>query len=457
MTTSGLPPGPREPALMQSLRFVLAPYRAIEYSSAWGHRFTARIVGQPPMVVFADPDAVREIFTNDSDDLLGGASNTELLGPILGAGSLLLLDGAAHRRERRLMLPPFHGERMHAYGQLMQEITDGVIDTWVTGRAFPLRSEMQTITLEVIMRAVFGVDEGPELAHLREQLGRLLALFDSLASAFFFVPAFRFELGGRTPWGRFVRGRQEFAAILRAEMARRRADGVARSDVLSMLLDARDEDGAPMSDEALVDEMFTLLGAGHETTASALAWTLYHVLARPDVLDRLRAELEQVVGDGPVDPMAVARLEYLDAVVKESARLTPVATNITRRLAAPMRIGGLDLPAGVSVSASIYLIHHRADLWPDPERFDPDRFIGTRPSAYTFFPFGGGSRRCLGAAFASYELKVVLAQILSRTDLRVAPGYRMRAVLRAVTVAPSRGMPVVMDRRRPRLWRRVAA
>jgi cytochrome P450 len=216
-----------------------------------------------------------------------------------------------------------------------------------------------------------------------------------------------------------------------------------------MLLEARDEDGAPMTEESLIDEMFTLLGAGHETTASALAWTIYHLLRHPDVVERLRAELRTVAGDGPIAPEQVTRLEYLDAVIKESARLTPVATNINRRLAAPMRIGGLDLPAGVSVSASIYLIHHREDIWRDPERFDPERFIGVRPSPYTFFPFGGGLRRCLGAAFATYEMKMVLAQILARTDLRLAPGYRMRAVLRAITVAPNRGLPVVMDRRRP--------
>jgi cytochrome P450 len=308
---------------------------------------------------------------------------------------------------------------------------------------------MQTITLEVILRAVFGVDDGPQLGRLRQHIVDMLALFDSLTGALFFIPALRLELGGRSPWGRFVHARREFAAIIRGEVARRRAEGTAgRTDVLSMLLEARDEQGAPMSEESLADEMFTLLGAGHETTASALAWVLYHVLRRPDVVERLRAELQRVAGDGRIDPAQLSRLEYLDAVIKESARLTPVATNVNRLLAAPMRIGGLDLPAGVSVSAAIYLIHHRADIWRDPERFDPDRFIGARPSPYTFFPFGGGVRRCLGAAFATYEMKVVLAQILARTDLRIAPGYRVRSVLRAVTVAPSRGMPVVMDRRR---------
>jgi cytochrome P450 len=187
--------------------------------------------------------------------------------------------------------------------------------------------------------------------------------------------------------------------------------------------------------------------AGQETTATSLAWVFYHLLRHPDVLGKLRAELARVVGSGPVEAQHLPQLEYLDAVTKESARLTPVATNVVRRLHAPARIGGLDLPAGISVSASIYGTHHRPDLWPDPERFHPDRFLGARPSPNTFFPFGGGVRRCLGAAFATYELKIVLAEVLSRVDLRLAPGYRMRPVLRAITVAPSRGVPVVVERR----------
>jgi cytochrome P450 len=214
-----------------------------------------------------------------------------------------------------------------------------------------------------------------------------------------------------------------------------------------MLVEARDEAGEPMTDRELLDEMFTILGAGHETTAGSLAWALHHVLRRPDVLTRIEAERQQVAGDGPIEPHDLPKLEYLDAVIKETARLTPVATQTLRELKVPMRIGGRQLPAGVTVSAAIYATHHRPDLWPDPERFDPDRFVGTRPGPYTFFPFGGGDRRCLGAAFAAYEMKIVLAQVLARTRLRVAPGYRARPVLRAITVAPSRGMPVVLDRR----------
>jgi cytochrome P450 len=237
--------------------------------------------------------------------------------------------------------------------------------------------------------------------------------------------------------------------MLYAEMARRRASGTSgRDDILSLLLDARDEQGDGMTDRELRDEMFTLLMAGHETTATSLAWVFWHVLRHPEVLARLRAEVDTVLGDGPVEPEHITRLEYLDAVVKETQRLTPVVPFTGRILRAPARIGGRDLPAGVGVSPAIYVTHRRPDLWPEPARFHPERFLRARPSPFQFFPFGGGVRRCIGAAFATYETKVVLAEVLRRTDLRIAPGYRMRVTQRAVTFGPSAGMPVVMDARR---------
>ena len=233
------------------------------------------------------------------------------------------------------------------------------------------------------------------------------------------------------------------------EIARRRREGTAgRTDVLSMLIDARDEDGGALTDRELRDEMFTLLMAGHETTATSLAWVFTYVLDRPEVLAELRAELARVRGDGRLEPEHLARLEYLDAVVKETARLAPVVTNVARLLRKPARIGGLELPAGTVASPCIYLTHRRADLWKDPERFDPSRFLGARPGPYAFFPFGGGTRRCIGAAFASYEMKVVLAEVLARTELKLASGYRPRVVRRAITHAPSGGVPVVLVTRR---------
>jgi len=445
---SELPPGPTEWPLLQVLRYSRHPYRTmLDATREFGNSYTARPPGQPPIVVFSDPDAIKDIFNADGEAVLGGEGMSYMLGPILGWNSLLVLDGERHRRERRLLLPPFHGERMHVYGRLIREITDRAIDRWPVGRRFTIHAEMQSITLDVILHAVFGLDEGPRMSRLRAAMLASLRLFGGPAAAFLAIPTLQIDLGRLTPWGRFVRYRRDIDRVLLDEIARRRSDGTAgRNDVLSMLIEARDENGEAMTDAELVDEMFTVLGAGHETTAGSLSWTFSHVLPRPDVLERIHVEHERVVGDGPVEPEHLPKLEYLDAVIKETGRLTPVATQVMRRVKTPMRIGTYDLPAGVNVSAGIYATHHREDLWPDPERFDPDRFLGTRPSPYTFFPFGGGERRCLGAAFAAFEMKVVLAHVLARATLRLTPGYRARPVLRALTVAPSKGVPVLMDR-----------
>jgi len=446
-----LPRGPRQPRLLQSLRYALWPYASIDNTfRRYGECYTVHPLGGPPMVVFTDPEAIKEIFSGDGGELRAGEAAGPILGPIIGWHSILLLDGERHHRERRLMAPPLHGERMHVYGRLMREIADRVIDAWPIGRPFPIHHEMQAITLDVILRAVFGVDEGTRFAHIREGIVRFLAQADGPTAAFLAIQAFQVELRGLSPWGRFVRNRETIRTELLAEIGRRRREGTeGRTDILSMLIEARDEQGEPMTDPELIDEMFTLLMAGHETTATSLAWAFHHLLERPDVLEKLRAELARVVGDGPVEPQHISQLEYLDAVIKESQRLCPVATNVIRRLTRPMRIAGRDLPAGITVSACIYSTHHHPDLWPDPERFDPERFIGARPAPHTFFPFGGGIRRCIGAAFATYEMKIVLAQVLARARLRIAAGYRVRPVLRTITVAPSRGMPVVLDSRKP--------
>jgi cytochrome P450 len=447
---TGLPPGPTTPWLVQTIRFITKPVEFVDdCARQFGDCFTTRLLGRPA-VTFSHPDAVREILTADPEVFRGGEATAQVLEPIIGRHSILVLDGERHLRERRLLLPPFHGERMHAYARIIREVTERVVDGWPIGQPFAVHRPMQAITLEVIVRAVFGLDEGPELARLTAHLEEIMRLANSPSAALLFVPAFRLELGGLTPWGRYVRNRAGFRAILGDVIARRRREGTAgRSDILSMLLEARDEEGRPMSDAELFDEMFTLLMAGHETTASALSWTFWQALSRPEVVAGIRQEVEAVTGGAPVGPDHVGRLAYLDAVVKETARLTPVANQVARTLAAPAEVGGWSLPAGVMVTVSMQLAHRHPAAWREPERFDPTRFLGTRPNPYAFFPFGGGERRCIGAAFATYEMKIVLAEVLRRTDLRLVPGYRPRPVLRAVTLGPSDGVPIVVEARRP--------
>ena len=436
-----LPPGPSSNRWVQAIRYAYRPVPFLdECARRYGETFSLRMPMGPPFVLFSNPTAIKEILTGDDDALHAGEASA-VLHPLLGANSLLAVDGARHTRERR---PPFPGERMLAYGETMRDITDAAIDAWPIGRAFPVQDEMQAITLEVILRTVFGLAEPERLALVRERVRRLVGL---VVNPIWLLPAMNKDYGRLSPGHRFARVKREVDELLFAEFARRRAGAGEGDDVLSMLVAARDEDGQAMSDEELRDQMVTLLLAGHETTATALAWAVHHIIENPDALASIRTELDRELGDGPLHPGQVMRLEYLDAVVKETLRLRPVIGEVGRVLKRPMRIGGWDLPAGVEASPSIYLVHRRPDVWSDPERFDPRRFVGRRPSPYEFLPFGGGTRRCLGMAFALYEMKVVLAEVLRRVDLVRAPGYRMRMVRRAITFAPSEGMPVVVEKR----------
>lgn len=426
--TPALPPGPRLPALAQGLWFALRPVDYFERCrQRYGDPFTVRLPATPPVVMFSAPAAIREIFTGDEEVLRAGEA-TVVLRPVVGPHSLLLLDGERHHRERRMMSPPFHGERMRAYADVMREATERAIARWPVGRPFPLLRETQAITLDVIVRAVFGLTDGAAMAALTDKLRRFVA---AAVNPIYLWPGLQVDLGPLTPWGRFLRLRRQIDALLDAEIAARRdAGNPPRDDVLSLLLAARDEQGNPMGDAELRDELMTLLLAGHETTASSLAWTVHRILTEPGIYER-----------------AADDEEYLDAVVKETMRLTPVIPDVLRIVKAPLRIDGWELPAGVAVAPNIYAAHHRPDTWGDPEAFRPERFLGMRPSPYEFFPFGGGMRRCLGAAFALYEMRIVLSTLLARTALALAPGYRLRVVRRSVTWAPSDGMPVVVTRR----------
>ena len=425
-----------------------------------GNAFALKIPRQEePMMIFAEPAAVKEIWNGDPEVLRAGEANI-ILRSALGRNSLLLLDGAEHLRERRLMLPPFHGDRMKAYGATMHDVTKREVERWPNNHPFAVHGSMQHITLDVIMRTIFGVSEGQGLDELRDALVRYTTLGTSkLGTAILLLSppdyAERIQdlaangLGRLLPWAPIVRAQRDTDRLVRQVIAQRRREGTAgRDDVLSMLLEARDENGAPMTDDELRDEMMTLLLAGHETTATTLAWALHHLLMNPEWLARVRAEVDEVVGvGGRVGTEHLERLVLVDAAVKETLRFTPIVPMVARRLSKPLTIAGRELPAGAVAAASIYLVHHRADLWPDPEKFDPNRFIGKKADPTHYFPFGGGTRRCLGMAFANYEMKVVLATILANVDISRAPGPPSRLVRRGITLAPSDGMRLIAQRR----------
>jgi cytochrome P450 len=424
-----LPPRPDLSRFQMSVGFMLTPTRFLDSChQRCGDYFTLLPARDRVLVVTADPEAVKRVFTGDPDLLHAGEGNV-VLAPILGARSVLLLDGAEHMRQRRLLLPPFHGERMRTYGEVMTEIAERHIAAWPRDHSFPVLPTMQAITLEVIMRAVFGVEGRERLERLGSPLRRVLDMVASRRSVVMLALTAG-RAGARGPWARFVEARREADALLYEEIAARRAAPAAAGadDVFSLLLAARDEQGRPLSDEELRDELMTLLLAGHETTATALAWTLERLVRHPDVLDRLQRE-QREGGE-----------EYLDAVIKETLRLRPVVPAVARRLQAPMEFGGWELPAGVNIAPSIYLLHRRPDLYPDPTAFRPERFVGRSPGTYEWIPFGGGVRRCLGASFAMFEMKTVLATVLR--DVRVRPSRRRSpegVTRRAITFAPARG------------------
>jgi cytochrome P450 len=428
-----LPPGPDLPPAAQIALWIFRPYDFLEHCrEKYGPTFTLRLGKWPHAVAFTQPEDIREIFTGPSEVFYAGPAN-DVLRPVVGDGSLLLLDGERHLRERKLLLPPFHGERMNRYGAVMRAITERAMERLPLGRPFEIHPAMQAITLDVILRTVFGVDEGAELEELRAAIVELTNGFN----AFNLVPALRVDLGPRSPYGRFLARRDRIDALLYARIRARRAEGPSeRDDIMTLLLGARHEDGSPMSDQDLRDELMTLLAAGHETSATVLPWVFHYLTKHPGAQSRARAEID-AGGEQP----------YLDAIIKETMRLRPVIAAVARVLQRDHTVAGWRLPAKTLVSPSIYLAHRERGAWPHPERFDPERFLDKKISPYAYLPFGGGIRRCIGMAFALYEMRVVLATILGRYRARAVSREEPRPVRRGVTLMPSGGMPVLLERR----------
>ncbi|HEX4281320.1 MAG TPA: cytochrome P450 [Solirubrobacteraceae bacterium] len=428
-----LPPGPRMSRILQTaIWFRRAQWMMGECAQRYGETFTLTIAHEGSWVMLSNPVDVKAVFTGDPELLHAGEANRILL-PILGEHSLLLLDGAEHMAQRKLMLPPFHGARMQSYRALMADIARAEIGRWPAGTPFRVRPRMQALTLEIILRAVFGLDDGPGLAELRVQLRRLL---DRLTNPRW--TAFLIALGPERiqSFGPFVREMERVDRLIYAVIAARRAqeDTAGRDDILSMLLAAEYEDGSGMSDRQLRDELLTLLVAGHETTATALAWAVERLARHAEKLERLAVET------------AAGEDRYLKAVVYETLRLRPVISLVNRTLKAPMRLGGYDLPAGVKVVPSIYLVHRRPDVYPEPERFLPERFLDKPPGTYTWIPFGGGVRRCVGGAFAQFEMEVVLRELAARSAIHPARPSAERVYRRAITETPRHDAEVILAR-----------
>jgi cytochrome P450 len=429
-----MPPGPRLPAAVQAARLVARPVQFLEdCRRRYGETFTAHVLRAGTMVFLSDPDSLKRLFAADRRNTISPGRNV-VLAPVLGQRSLLLLEGSEHLRRRKLMLPPFHGERMRAYARVMAEATEREMATWKVGEAFRLHSSMQAITLDVILRAVFGVEDDRRRTELRENLVGILATTRSPLAFVLTIDRLR-RLPAHRRMARMIAGAD---AVLLAEIADRRADPDlgSREDILSLLVGARFDDGTQMDDRELRDQLMTLLMAGHETTATALAWAFDLLFRAPDKLRRLREEVD----DGGHD--------YLDAVIEETLRVRPVVPFVGRQLCEPAELGGYRLEAGTVLMPAIYLTHTRPDTYPEPYAFRPERFLDGGPETYSWIPFGGGTRRCIGAAFAQFEMQVVLATILRGAELRPASHRPERIARRNVTLSPRGGTPAVLAARR---------
>lgn len=443
--------GPKTSPTLQQFQWIFDPIGYMEGTAQkYPDIFSSRVVGLGEVVFVDHPEGIQQLLSSDRKEFSSPGELNQVLAPMVGNTSIFLISGEHHRRQRQLLMPPFHGDRMRNYGQLITHLAEQALETIPVGQPFAARSAMQSISLGVILEAVFGVQDTDKYAPLRQLTTEMVEVFNSpLSSAFLFLPFLHKDLGAWSPWGKFLRQRQKLDDLLYSEIADRRAHpDPDRTDILSLLMAAQDEDGNGMTDRELRDELVSLLIAGHETTATAMTWALYWIHHLPEVRAKLMKELDEVDWENP-DPMAITRLPYLTAVCYETLRIYPVAMLTFPRVAQqPVTLMGYDLEPGTIVLGCIYLLHQREDLYPEPKQFKPDRFLEKKFSNCEFLAFGGGVRRCIGEALAWFEMKLVLATILSRYELALAESKPVQPARRGVTLAPSGGVNMVVTGQR---------
>jgi cytochrome P450 family 110 len=443
ITRNQLPNGVTSPSWWQLIQWIADPIGFQQkFSQKYGDIFSMQLRGIGSYIVLSNPQAIQEIFSQDSKFDVGRGN--KLAEPLLGRNSIMLIDGSRHQRERKLLMPPFHGEKLQTYAQQICLITQEITNQWQIGQPFVVRSAMQKISLEVILQIVFGLREGERYQQLKPLLTSWLDMTDSpLRSSMLFLPLLQQDWGKWTPWGQMKHRQQDVHELLQAEIVEKRGiNNQGKVDVLSLLMTARDENGEAMTDEELKDELLTILFAGHETTATALAWAFYQVHQNPDILEKLQQELNSL-GENP-QPMEIAQLPYLTAVCQETLRMYPVLPVLLPRISkSSVNIGGYQFEPETTFMASIYLVHYREDLYPNPQQFRPERFLERQYSPSEYIPFGGGSRRCLGYALALLEIKLVLGTVISNYQLALENNKPVKLQRRGFTLAPEGGVRMV--------------
>ena len=436
-------------SVIQLLEWISNPIRYMEYNhKRYGDIFLGKLGKNLSLVFTSNPKFIKEIFDYDPESFNIGRVN-EIIKPVVGKNSIMLADGKNHRKLRKLMMPPFHGTRVQAYGKIIQKITTEVISQWLFEKPFSIALETQKITINILFKAVFGLKEESQSQKLRQEIVSLLDTISSpIKASFLFFPYLQKDLGFWSPGSKWKSRQERLDRLLYTEIQKRRKNlSSSESDIMTLLLLARDENGNPLTDEELRDELLTLLLAGHETTATAIAWALYWINKYPEVKQKLYQEIESLKKDS--DLSCYAKLPYLTAVCKETLRIYPVAPLTFYRVPKhPITIQGYQFEAGTMLTPCIYLTHHREDLYPNPKQFKPERFLERQYSLSEYYPFGGGNRLCIGMALAQYEMKLVLAIILSQFKLSLADNRPIRPVRRGLTIAPSDNLRFVVTGRR---------
>ncbi len=443
--------GPKILPAIQLYQWIMNPLGFLEECvQKYGDTFNLNLLGLSPFTIVSHPQANQEIFSVDSRQFDSGRSN-DLIKVMVGDNSLILMDGDRHRRERKLLMPPFHGEKVKSYAQTICDIAAVAASQWQIQQPFKAQKAMQDITLETILHVVFGLSEGERYQKMKPLIANLLDMVGApLRASVLFLPILQQDWGAWSPWGQFVRCRQTIYDLMQAEIEERRSQPDFNSnDILSLMLSARDEDGQPMTDAELKDEMITLLTAGHETTATALSWAFYWIEKLPEVKEKLLQELDSLPENA--DPLEVARLPYLTAVCSETLRIYPVGIIAFLRIAkSPVEIMGYQFDQEAMLAPCIYLTHQREDLYPEPKKFRPERFLERQYTPNEFLPFGGGNRRCIGYVLALLEMKLVLATILTKYELTLASDRPVVPRRRGGTVAPHNGVPIILKGKRSR-------
>ncbi len=431
------------PGAIQLWQWITEPLEYLHnYDRQCGDIFAVNMSGPlDRAVLISNPQSMQEVLTNDTKQFSAPGSSNQILKPFLGDRGIILLDGDEHRQRRQLLMPQFHGDKIRAYTDLICQVTRDLVQEWKVGETINVREQMQSISLSVILQAVFGLHQGERYNRIRDKLVAVMALIESpINASFLLIPILQQDLGAWSPWGRFLRDRAELDRLLYAEIAERRRNyQPEQSDILTLLIGAKDADGNGMNDVELHDELMTLLFAGHETTATAIAWAIYWVNYLPEVKQKLLAELATIGTER--DPIVISRLPYLNAVCSETLRIYPVGMLTFPRIATqPVSLQGYDIEPGTMISGCIYLTHHREDIYPEPHLFKPERFLERQFSPYEFVSFGGGSRRCIGMALAQLELKLVVLELVTNCQLELTGKLPVEAVRRGVTLGPKGGI-----------------